>query len=67
MAIRVVLPWAIEPRRRIAVQPVISGIEPRVLAGEDQRRHEAAPGERIGDRRELYRFGAGPDDENDAC
>jgi hypothetical protein len=66
MGVRVVLAAAIQPRRRMVIQSVVSGIELRVLAGEDQRRREPAPGERIGNGGELYRFGAGANDENDA-
>lgn len=67
MGVRIILARAIEPRRRIAFQTVISGIELRVLAGEDQRRRDPALGERLCNGGKLYGFGAGADDENDAC
>jgi hypothetical protein len=66
MRVRIGLARAAEAQSRKAAQTEILGEEP-LLTGEDQECSQPAPLERMGDRRQLYGFGPGADDQPDLC
>lgn len=61
--VRVRSTGAIEVDRWIVAKAVLGRIEAGVLAGKDERRRQAALGERVGDGSELDGFGSGADDQ----
>ena len=63
MGVRILFPGAAEADRPIAGEAVVGGIERGMLAGQDQRRPEAALGEGMRDRGELDGFRPGADDQ----
>ena len=65
VCVRVFLAEAIELEAAVSRQGRSRAIEPVVLAGEDQRRHDPALGERVGDWGQLDGFRPGPDDQPD--
>jgi hypothetical protein len=62
---RVLLSRTIEWVNRGWVKPEFARVEAGMLTGEDQRRREIPGGQSAGDRRQLDRFGPGPDDQPD--
>ena len=67
MNVRVFLSGAAKPNRRIKSKTVIGGLQPGMLAGQDEFRSESPLRERIGDGGELDRFGTSADYDCDAA
>lgn len=67
MGIRIRFARAIEPGRAILAKAMLSRIERRMLAGEDQARLQPARGQRVGDGGKFDGFGSGADDEPNVC
>jgi hypothetical protein len=63
MPVRVFVSPTPEAHRGIRLKPEFAGIESEVLAGEHERRRQAAIAQRMGDRRQLDGFRPGPDDQ----
>lgn len=67
MNVRVILPGAAKPDRRIKAKTIIGGLQPGMLPGQDEFRSDAPLRERIGNGGELYRFGTSADDDCDTA
>jgi len=65
--VRVILSGAAKPNRRIMAKTIIGGLQPGMLASQDEPGGNPPPRERIGNGGELDRFGAGTDDDCDAA
>jgi hypothetical protein len=63
MRVRILPAGATKQRVLEISQAELLRFEPWMLAGEDERRHETALGERGGDGLQFDGFGPGPDDQ----
>jgi len=66
VGVRVLLARAAEMDRRIKIQPVIGGVQARMLAGEDQLQRDSATLEGGSNGRKLDRLGTSPDCDDDS-
>ena len=67
MGMRVLGTGAVEPRRRIAAEAVIGGIEVGMLSGQDQGRPRFASRQCSGDGGKLDCLGPRADDQPNVC
>jgi hypothetical protein len=65
MSVRVLLAWAMEVHGGVPAKPKLVRPQLWVLAGEDERRRQAAGGQRVGNGSHLDRFGPGADHQPD--
>jgi hypothetical protein len=63
MGVRILLSRAIEPDARTVAKSEFAQLELRMLTGDDQRRLNPAPRQRLSDWRQLDGFRPGPDNQ----